>query len=83
MGSNLHGELGLGHSAKVHPRELAPLMAFQENEVKIRSVAAGRWHSIATSFDGAGYTWGRGQALVCNMEVHVSNHDLDVYPYVR
>jgi hypothetical protein len=58
LGANLHGECGVGHTDRCEMPTL--LTSFADNQLAVRRVACGRWHSVAVCVDGACYSWGRG-----------------------
>lgn len=50
----------LGHGTKVHLGLPKKIPFFEENNIKIKQISAGRYHTVALSETGQVYTWGRG-----------------------
>lgn len=50
----------LGHGDSLHRAMPKKVGYFAKNGIKIKQIAAGRYHSVALSEEGDIYTWGRG-----------------------
>jgi len=70
MGSNEHGQLGLGFSADVLPSVKLPTLV---SDLNVKSVACGRYHSLALNDKGSAYGW--GQADHGAIGVRISSSD--------
>lgn len=51
---------GLGHGDKTHHFNPKKVEFFEKNGIKVKSVHAGLYHTIALTKDGDLYSWGRG-----------------------
>lgn len=59
MGSNQHGQLGLGHSKQQPEDKNLPCLIESLQNVSVRDIAAGNDHSLALSKAGKEvYAWG-------------------------
>ncbi len=50
----------LGHGNKTHSAFPKKVAFFEKSQIRVKQIAAGRYHSIALAENGDIYTWGRG-----------------------
>ena len=50
----------LGHGTKAKYFEPKKVEYFEKNNIKIKKITAGLYHTVALSTEGKLYTWGRG-----------------------
>jgi len=78
-GSGSHGKLGHGDKLpQVEPRRVHALRG-----VRVRSVAAGVGHSLATADDGAAYGWGDGSDATLGLQLRRDQLLPLRYPHLR
>ena len=70
MGSNEYGQLGLGFSSEELSLVKLPTLV---SGIKVRSVACGRYHSIALADNASVYGWGQSDHGAIGSQISISD----------